>query len=52
MNRRFEKRLIFVWLALSAITFTQLALGSLGVTWILKYGARKPVPAKSGALAA
>ena len=30
MNRRFEKRLIFVWLALSAITLAQLALASLG----------------------
>ena len=30
MNRRVEKRLIFVWLALSAITLAQLALGSLG----------------------
>ena len=30
MNRRFEKRLSFVWLALSAITLAQLALGSLG----------------------
>ena len=30
MNRRFEKRLLFVWLALSAITLVQLALGSLG----------------------
>jgi hypothetical protein len=30
VNRRFEKRLIFVWLALSAITLAQLALGSLG----------------------
>ena len=30
MNRRFEKRLIFVWLALSAITLAQLGLGSLG----------------------
>ena len=30
MNRRFEKRLIVVWLALSAITLAQLALGSLG----------------------
>ena len=30
MNRRFEKRLIFVWLALSAITLAQLALGSFG----------------------
>ena len=30
MNRRFEKRLLFVWLALSAITLAQLALGSLG----------------------
>ena len=30
MSRRFEKRLIFVLLALSAITLAQLALGSLG----------------------
>jgi hypothetical protein len=30
VNRRFEKRLLFVWLALSVITFAQLALGSLG----------------------
>jgi hypothetical protein len=30
VNRRFEKRLIVVWLALSAITLAQLALGSLG----------------------
>ena len=30
MNRRFEKRLSFVWLALSAITLVQLAVGSLG----------------------
>ena len=30
MNRRFEKRLLFVWLALSAITLAQLALGSFG----------------------
>ncbi len=30
MNRRFEKRLSFVWLALSAITLAQLALASLG----------------------
>jgi cytochrome c oxidase subunit IV len=30
LNRRFEKRLLFVWLALSAITLAQLALGSLG----------------------
>ena len=30
MNRRFEKRLSFVWLALSAITLAQLALGSFG----------------------
>ena len=30
MSRRFEKRLIFVWLALSAMTLAQLALGSLG----------------------
>ena len=30
MRRRFEKRLTFVWLALSAITLAQLALGSLG----------------------
>ena len=30
MNHRFEKRLLFVWLALSAITLAQLALGSLG----------------------
>jgi cytochrome c oxidase subunit IV len=30
VNRRFEKRLIFVWLALSAITLAQLAVGSLG----------------------
>ena len=29
MNRRFEKRLLFVWLALSAITLMQLVLGSL-----------------------
>ena len=30
MNRRFQKRLLFVWLALSAITLAQLMLGSLG----------------------
>lgn len=30
MNRRFEKRLIIVWLALSAITLAQLAVASLG----------------------
>ena len=30
MNRRFETRLTFVCLALSAITLAQLALGSLG----------------------
>ena len=30
MNGRLEKRLIFVWLALSAITLAQLAVGSLG----------------------
>jgi hypothetical protein len=30
VNRRFEKRLLFVWLALSAITLIQLALGSVG----------------------
>jgi len=30
VNRRFEKRLSFVWLALSAITLAQLALASLG----------------------
>ena len=30
MNRRFEKRLSLVWLALSAITLAQLAVGSLG----------------------
>ena len=30
MNRRFENRLLFVWLALSTITLAQLALGSLG----------------------
>ena len=30
MNRPFEKRLTFVWLALSAITFAQLAVGWLG----------------------
>ena len=30
MNARLEKRLIFVWLALSAITLAQLAVGSLG----------------------
>lgn len=30
MNRRFEKRLLFVWLALSAITLAQLGLGWLG----------------------
>lgn len=30
MNRRFQNRLLFVWLALSAITLAQLALGSLG----------------------
>ena len=30
MNRRFEKRLTFVWLTLSAITLAQLALGSRG----------------------
>ena len=30
MNRRFETRLLVVWLALSGITLAQLALGSLG----------------------
>lgn len=30
MNRHVEKRLLFVWLALSAITLAQLAVGSLG----------------------
>ena len=30
MNRRFERRLIVVWLTLSAITLAQLAVGSLG----------------------
>ena len=30
MTRRFERRLLLVWLALSAITLAQLALGSLG----------------------
>lgn len=30
MNRAFERRLIVVWLALSAITLAQLGLGSLG----------------------
>ena len=30
MSRRFEKRLIFVWLALSAMTLAQLAVGSRG----------------------
>jgi len=30
VKRRFEQRLRFVWLALSAITLAQLALGSLG----------------------
>ena len=30
MNRGFERRLILVWLALSAITLAQLAVGSLG----------------------
>jgi hypothetical protein len=30
VSRPFEKRLIFVWLALSAITLAQLGLGSLG----------------------
>jgi hypothetical protein len=30
VNRPFEKRLTFVWLALSAITLVQLAVGSLG----------------------
>jgi hypothetical protein len=30
VTRRFEQRLIFVWLALSAITLAQLGLGSLG----------------------
>ena len=30
MNRRFERRLLLVWLALSAITLGQLAVGSLG----------------------
>ena len=29
MNSLFEKRLIFVWLTLSAITLTQLGVGSL-----------------------
>jgi hypothetical protein len=29
VNHRFEKRLLFAWLALSAITLAQLALGSL-----------------------
>jgi len=30
LNRRFEKRLLVVWLALSGITLAQLALASLG----------------------
>ena len=30
MKRAFERRLIFVWLGLSAITLAQLALGSAG----------------------
>ena len=30
MNRRFERRLFFVWLALAAITLAQLVVGSLG----------------------
>ena len=30
MNARFEKRLIAVWLALSAITIAQLGVGALG----------------------
>jgi hypothetical protein len=30
MNRRFENRLLVVWLALSAITLAQLGVGSLG----------------------
>ena len=30
MSRRLEKRLTFVWLALSAITLAQLAVGSFG----------------------
>ena len=30
MKRRFEKRLILVWLALSAVTLAQLALASFG----------------------
>jgi len=30
VNRAFETRLLFVWLALSVITLAQLALGSLG----------------------
>jgi hypothetical protein len=30
VNRGFEKRLIVVWLALSAITIVQLGVGSLG----------------------
>ena len=34
------------------IVFVFLALGSLGVTWILKYGARQTVPAKEATLAA
>ena len=32
MNRRFESRLLFVWLALSGITLAQWAVGSLGAT--------------------
>lgn len=37
MHHLFEKRLTFVWLALSAITFLQLAVGSVG-----EHGASTP----------
>jgi len=37
VNRRFEKRLLVVWLTLSGITLGQLALGSLG-----EVGSRAP----------
>ena len=35
MHRRFEQRLILVWVALSAISLAQLALGSLGQPGVL-----------------
>jgi hypothetical protein len=35
VNRRFEKRLLVVWLVLSGITLGQLALGSVGERAVL-----------------